>query len=64
MPLLPSSPHDTQPAIVVLIAITTYLCVAHLRLVLRVILGVVIALAVVGAVVGIDGVMSFVASHH
>jgi hypothetical protein len=64
MPVLPSNPQDSQPAIVLLIVIATYLCVAHLRIILRVILGVALALAIVGAVVGGEAVMSLMTSHH
>jgi uncharacterized membrane protein YdbT with pleckstrin-like domain len=64
MPVPPSNPQDTQAAIAVLIAIAACLCVAYWRMALRVILVVLIALAIYGAVTGIEGVTSFMASHH
>jgi hypothetical protein len=64
MPAPPSNPQDTQAALVVLIAIGAWLCVAYWRNTLRIILAVLIALALFGAVVGIEGVTSLMASHH
>ena len=64
MPVPSSNPQDTQAAIAVLIAIAACLCVAYWRMALRVILVVLIALAIYGAVAGVEGVTSFMASHH
>jgi hypothetical protein len=61
---VPTNPHDTQTAIVVLIAIGSCLCVAYWRTALRVVLVILLALTIYGAVVGIEGATSLMAAHH
>jgi hypothetical protein len=64
MPVPPTNPQGTQAAVVVLIAIAAWLCVAYWRNTLRIIIAVLIALAIYGAVAGIEGVTSVMTSHH
>lgn len=64
MPVLPSTPQDTQATIGILIAIAAYLFIAHWRTALRVLLIVVIALTIYGAVAGIDSATSLLTLHH
>lgn len=64
MPLPPSTPQDTQAAIVVLTAIVACWSVIYWRTALKVAIIVVLILVVYGIAVGIHEASALLATHH